>query len=73
MLGFIFKGVTSSNYHYFNNNDTMSLYSRMKFQKHKLSNLLESFDVKLTEWENMTNNGYNRIWDCGQTRWEWQI
>jgi len=33
--------------------------------KHKLKDKLALFDPKLTEWENMQNNGYDRIWDCG--------
>jgi hypothetical protein len=24
----------------------------------------------LTEWENMVNNGYNRIWGCGNSVWK---
>ena len=31
----------------------------------KLKNKLESFNSELSEWENMKNNGYDRIWDCG--------
>lgn len=44
------------------------LQNRVKFQKHKLSNLLESFDSTLTEWENMQQNGWDRIWDCGNLK-----
>jgi hypothetical protein len=43
------------------------LFSRIKFQKHKLKNVLENFDPNKTEWENMQSNGYDRIWDCGHT------
>jgi hypothetical protein len=39
--------------------------SRNKFQKHKLIDKLEHFDPSISEYENMTNNGYYRIWDCG--------
>jgi len=39
--------------------------SRIKYQKHKLANILEEFDPELTEYENMLINGYDRIWDCG--------
>ena len=39
--------------------------SRYKFQKHKLKHILNVFDESLTEWENMINNGYDRVWDCG--------
>jgi len=35
------------------------------FQKHKLKGLLEYFNPEMTEWENMMNNGYDRIWNCG--------
>ena len=42
-----------------------NLESRMKYQKHKLPKLLNTFDSSLTEWENMKCNGYDRIWDCG--------
>jgi len=31
---------------------------------------LTSFDEKLTEWENMQLNGYDRIWDCGNFIYE---
>lgn len=41
------------------------LESRLKYQKHKLVNLLEEFDPNLTESHNMNNHGIYRIWDCG--------
>lgn len=43
----------------------MVLESRIQFQKHKLKNKLKNYDESLTESENMFNNGYRRIWDCG--------
>lgn len=43
--------------------------SRIKFQKHKLSELLYTFDPNKTEWQNMQENGYDRIWDCGNQVW----
>ncbi len=63
-LGFKFSHYSKPNYWYFRNN-TLDLHSRVKFQKHKLKNLLESFDPSKSEIENMTNNGYLRIFDCG--------
>jgi hypothetical protein len=42
-------------------------YSRFKFQKHKLNRALESFDPAKTEVENMKDNGYYRVFDCGNT------
>ena len=41
----------------------------MTFQKHKLEKVLGKYDINLTEWENMLQNGYDRIWDCGNCKW----
>lgn len=40
-------------------------YSRVQFQKHKLSEILNSYDETLSESENMKNNGYHKVYDCG--------
>ena len=61
-MGFDFSHNSYPNYHYIKNN---KLYSRILFQKHKLQNILLIFDSNLTERENMIQNGYDRIWDCG--------
>lgn len=34
-------------------------------------NELPIFDINLTNWENMQLNGYDRIWDCGYIKYEW--
>jgi hypothetical protein len=47
----------------------IKLSSRMKYQKHKLKNLLEVFNPEMTEWQNMAANGYDRIWDRGNSVW----
>lgn len=62
--GFKFLHISNPNYFYYKKN-TLLLESRLKFQKHKLSNQLDNFDPNLTEYENMINNGYYRIFDCG--------
>jgi hypothetical protein len=67
-LGFQFSHNSSPNYFYFKN--PAFLESRQKYMKHKLPTLLETFNPSLTEWENMANNGYNRIWDCGNSVWK---
>lgn len=65
-LGFKLSHVSQPNYFYFDKlGDTNKLFSRHVFQKHKLASKLELFDPRLTEWQNMQNNGYDRIWDCG--------
>lgn len=38
---------------------------RSKFMKHKLKSILENYDPLLSESANCYNNGYRRIWDCG--------
>ena len=45
--------------------------SRIMFQKHKLKSIIPIFDEKLTEWENMKANGFDRIWDCGNSKYIW--
>lgn len=65
--GFELVGETAPNYWYNKHQD--KIYSRVKFQKHKLANLLDVFDPNLTEWENMQMNGWDRIWDCGSNVW----
>jgi hypothetical protein len=69
-LGFQFVKNTPPNYWYVSK-DYKTLFNRIRFQKHKLSNLLSTFDANLTEWDNMKNNGYDRIWDCGNGKWLW--
>jgi len=43
----------------------------MSFQKQTLKDKLEMFNPELTVWENLQMNGYNRIWDCGNHKFEW--
>jgi hypothetical protein len=62
---------SNPNYFYFKPG-SLDIYSRQKFQKHKLKGLLPIFDEDLTEWENMQVNGYDRIWDCGNDVWIWK-
>lgn len=64
--GFKYLQESAPNYKYFNIlAGSAILYSRNQFQKHMLKSKLTTFDPNLTEHENMSNNGYFRIWDCG--------
>jgi Zn finger protein HypA/HybF involved in hydrogenase expression len=65
--GFEFVRKTNPNYFYFLHNSFV-LYTRHRFQKHKLNYMLQKYDVKLTEYENMVNNDYLRIFDCGNLK-----
>ena len=61
-LGFELIHETKPNYWYFKGD---KLESRLKYQKHKLSKILEQYDENLTEYENMKLNNYKRVFDCG--------
>ena len=60
-----FREKSAPNYYYTSSHRFLERESRIKYQKHKLSMLLENFNPDLTEWQNMQLNGYDRIWDCG--------
>ena len=45
------------------------ILNRIKFQKHKLSGILDKYDETLSESENMMQNGYLKVYDAGQTKW----
>jgi hypothetical protein len=62
-MGFILSHISEPNYWYFKSSH--KVFSRVGFQKHKLNDKLKFFDSNLTEYENMYNNGYKRIYDCG--------
>ena len=64
-LGFELVSKTRPNYWYFKNNHVDKLYSRLLFQKHLQASKLEIFDESLSEIENMRNNKFHRIFDCG--------
>jgi hypothetical protein len=45
-------------------------HHRMQFQKSQISDLVPG-GAAMTEWEIMQQLGWDRIWDCGQSRWAW--
>jgi transposase-like protein len=69
--GFEYIENTQPNYWY-SKRYSAPLYSRVKFQKHKLQSQLDSFDPMKTEFENMVDNGWDRIWDCGNAKFVWK-
>ena len=69
-LGFKFIEKTQPNYFYFSKQHP-KLEPRIKFQKHKLKDILEVYDENLSEAENMFNNKYRRIFDSGNLKFEW--
>lgn len=69
-IGFAFAKNTTPNYMYFKLPSILE--SRQKYQKHKLSKILPIIDKSLSEWTNMKNNGFDRIWDCGHQKYVWE-
>lgn len=66
-LGFTLSHYSSPTYYYFKPamGVYMKLYHRSNFQKHTLHRRLSSFDSAKSEKENMSNNGYLHVYDCG--------
>lgn len=64
-VGFDIIGLSKPGYFYYKNG---IVYSRQKFQKHKLITKLDSFNKDLSESANMFNNGYRRLWNCGNIK-----
>lgn len=68
--GFTCDGNTAPGYLY--TCDYLHLESRVKYQKHKLQKMFNLTDEQIkmkSEWEIMQEQGYDRIWDSGNTRW----
>lgn len=63
-LGMDLAGTTRPGYWYLHP-DRVMVSTRQKFQKHKLKDKLPIFDPNKTEAENMLENGFTRIYDCG--------
>jgi hypothetical protein len=67
-LGFECVKDSQPNYYYIDLNKGI-VYNRLQFQKHKLQGKLEYFNKKLSEYENMINHGFVKIYDCGTSIW----
>lgn len=64
--GFKLEYITPPNYIYFKGN---KILSRQQAMKHKLPKLLgDKFDENKTEYENMIDNGYRRVFDSGSIK-----
>jgi rubrerythrin len=68
-----FKKISEGIPNYFYTMDHYKRVHRFNFRKSELSKKLEVFDPSLSEWKNMKNNGYDRIWDCGSFKYEWKL
>lgn len=63
--GFTLESISKPCYYY---TDCKKTWHRSIFQKHKLKDKLSAYDENQTEVENMYNNNYRRIWDCGHMK-----
>ena len=63
-LGFTWVHDSPPNYWYIFNGQIQRLH-RFNLRKNCNDN------PQLTEWQNRQQQGYNRIWDCGNSKWEW--
>jgi hypothetical protein len=70
--GFRYDGNTPKDYYYFKQD--YKKFNKTSFMKNKQAKLEKHvFDPTLTEFENMTNNGYRRIYDCGKKKYIYEI
>lgn len=63
-LGFDYAGLTPLNYWYIDYANICRIH-RYALRKNK------NDKIELTEWENRQLQGWDRIWDCGNTKWVW--
>ena len=69
-IGFNKINTSLPNYWYFDRNNVSKKYHRYTFRKNVLDDKLSNFNKDLTEYENMKNNNYLRIYDCGNLVYE---
>jgi hypothetical protein len=60
--GFELENILSPDYEYIINNQRVHKFN---FRHSKIKNKLESYDPSLSEHENMNNNNFYKIWNCG--------
>ncbi len=66
--GFKFVHDVLPSYYYFKTGN--ELLHKRNYQHKRLSVKLNNYDSNLTEYQNMLNHNYNRIWDCGKIKYE---
>lgn len=66
--GFVERYWSSPNYFYIGEGNG-EIRSRISCQKHKLSKVLPLFDASLSEVENMRNNKFHQVFDCGHVKY----
>lgn len=64
-LGFTFDSFTAPSYWYTSDHQTL----KHRFHYNKQKTIEMGGDTMKTEWENMQDFGFDRIWDCGNSKW----
>lgn len=69
--GFKYIHTSPPNYWYVSVGDFLNRRHRFQYRKDVL--VKEGFDKSKTEWEIMQEKGYDRIWDCGNMKFEYKL
>lgn len=70
--GFKYVETVGKDYYYFKQD--YQKFNKATFMKHKQQKLKDHiYDSKLTEYQNMKNNGYKRIYDCGKKKYIFEV
>ena len=46
--------------------------NKVSLTEGEINQLTREYNDKLSERDNMINNGYRYYWDCGNTKWEYK-
>lgn len=69
-IGFINVSTGSPGYSYIDlTSKEKGRLTRMRFQKHKLRAIFDDIDLAKSEYTIMQEQGYDRVWDCGHSKW----
>ncbi|MDE2425616.1 MAG: hypothetical protein KGO96_06880 [Elusimicrobia bacterium] len=71
--GFIKAAESAPSYWYFKYGTQGPRIHHSNFNKESIKKIFSPENIKETEWETMKFNNYDRVWDCGNTRWELNI
>jgi hypothetical protein len=69
-LGFNLTETNPPNYRVTTGRYPYVTIDKRQFRHKYIKNRFENYDKNLTEWENLKNNGYDIIWDCGKLKFE---
>ena len=69
--GFTFIDYTKPSYFYVEKKDYLNRYHRFSYRKDVLLKLFPESLPEKSEWQIAMKNGFDRIWDCGTMKFEW--